>query len=300
MTTSNANLCVLFAGVCGTAQFHEKLGETEANHALARCFNRIERASVAHKGRVIKSAGEELVALFETPDDALAAACEMQQRIENLPPASGLKISIRVAFHHGAVLVSDGDAVGDTVDLAARLVKLSLAGQIIATAETVEMLPSSLRESARDLGSSHSDGKLEDLRLFELSWRDGSDMPMMQTIPPPEVAAVSWLRLLYGEQELVLNQFRTKASLGRGVNCDIVIKDPRASRSHATIERRRDKFVVIDQSANGTFVSVDGEVEILLKRDDAVLRGRGFLSFGHHHGVADKDVVEFEVMTVQG
>jgi pSer/pThr/pTyr-binding forkhead associated (FHA) protein len=161
------------------------------------------------------------------------------------------------------------------------------------------MLPPALRKSARKVTFSGSDGNIQDLGLYEVSQQDSSDMPMFQTTPPPEVATISWLRLRYGEQELVLNQFRAKASLGRGINCDIIIRDPRASRSHALIERRRGKFVLIDQSANGTFVGVVGESEIILKHEETVLRDHGYLSFGHHSGDGRADVVEFEVMTEQ-
>jgi len=54
-----------------------------------------------------------------------------------------------------------------------------------------------------------------------------------------------------------------------------------ASRMHARIERRRDKFVIVDQSSNGTYVTVDGEPEIHLKREELMLRGRGRVCFGH-------------------
>jgi hypothetical protein len=50
---------------------------------------------------------------------------------------------------------------------------------------------------------------------------------------------------------------------------------------HARIERRRDKFVLIDQSSNGTYITVDGEPEIHLKREEIILRGRGRVCFGH-------------------
>jgi hypothetical protein len=47
------------------------------------------------------------------------------------------------------------------------------------------------------------------------------------------------------------------------------------------IERRRDKFVLIDQSSNGTYVTVEGEPEIHLRREELILRGRGHVCFGH-------------------
>ena len=61
----------------------------------------------------------------------------------------------------------------------------------------------------------------------------------------------------------------------------MVIGDRMASRQHARIERRRDKFVLIDHSTNGTYCTVHGENEIELRREEFTLRGRGRISFGH-------------------
>ena len=277
-------------------QFHEKLGDTEAGHVIDRCINRIERATAVFKGRVVKAVGEVFAMVFETADDAMLAACEMQQRIEALPPAAGIKMSIRVGFHHGAMLVKDNDVMGEAVDLTARLVELAKPGQILTTAETLAILAPSLRQSARELGLSESSGEFAKLRLFELSWHDSSDLPMLHSMPP-EATAIVYLRLVYGDQELILDHLKRKASLGRGTKCDILIKDPRASRSHALIERRDNKFVLIDQSANGTYLSVTGAADIALKGEEAVLPEHGHLSFGHHFRDAGKEIVEFAVIT---
>jgi predicted component of type VI protein secretion system len=72
-----------------------------------------------------------------------------------------------------------------------------------------------------------------------------------------------------------------------------VIADRMASRMHARIERRRDKFVLVDQSSNGTYVTVDGEPEIELRREEMILRGRGHLSFGHAYPGDSGEVLTF-------
>jgi predicted component of type VI protein secretion system len=66
-----------------------------------------------------------------------------------------------------------------------------------------------------------------------------------------------------------------------------------ASRVHARIERRRDKFFVVDQSTNGTFVSVAGEPEISLRREEAMLRGQGRITFGHSISQSSEETVDF-------
>jgi predicted component of type VI protein secretion system len=68
-----------------------------------------------------------------------------------------------------------------------------------------------------------------------------------------------------------------------------------ASRVHARIERRRDKFFVIDQSTNGTFVNFAGEGEIVLRREEVMLRGEGRIAFGHTLAESTEETVDFAV-----
>jgi predicted component of type VI protein secretion system len=106
--------------------------------------------------------------------------------------------------------------------------------------------------------------------------------------------APSRLKLVFGSRELWFDATGGNAlRLGRDAACDIVIVDPRVSRQHARIEKRRDKFMLIDQSANGTYVAVNGEAEICLRREELVLRASGRICVGHRTGDADAIVVEF-------
>lgn len=66
-----------------------------------------------------------------------------------------------------------------------------------------------------------------------------------------------------------------------------------ASRIHATIERRRDKWVLIDHSTNGTFVTFAGERELRLHREELILRGDGIISFGQSAGHGGAESLRF-------
>ena len=94
------------------------------------------------------------------------------------------------------------------------------------------------------------------------------------------------LNPLYGPRGLAL------LSQGMAPN-DVVIADRKASRVHAHIERRRDKFVLIDHSSNGTWVTADGKAEVTLRREELILRGRGHISFGHAFGDDPAEVLAF-------
>jgi predicted component of type VI protein secretion system len=81
--------------------------------------------------------------------------------------------------------------------------------------------------------------------------------------------------------------------LGRDAVCEIVVGDRKASRQHARIEKRRDKFVIVDHSSNGTFVAIAAEAEVCLRREELMLRGRGRIGLGHRTTEPEATVVEF-------
>jgi len=68
--------------------------------------------------------------------------------------------------------------------------------------------------------------------------------------------------------------------IGRDKDCEIVVESENASRQHCSIERRREKFVLRDHSTNGTYVTVEGEPEFALHREEYILRGHGWIAFG--------------------
>lgn len=292
-TKAERNLCVLFADVSGSTRLYEKLGDKEALHAVERCINRMTRATEQFKGRVIKTIGDEVMAVFDTAEAGMEAACSMQQRIDGLPPVRGIKLAIRVGFHYGPALEEAGDVFGDTVNTAARMAGLAKAGQIITTGDTVAVLPALLQQSTREIDALSVKGKAEDVRVCEVLWQESDDLTMKSASAAPAPVA-SRLTVRHGGEERVLDASHGTFSLGRDAASDIIISDRRASRTHARIERRRDKFVLIDQSTNGTYVTFDGEVEFALKREEVILRNGGRISFGHALNEGG-EVVEFKV-----
>jgi class 3 adenylate cyclase len=292
MTETQRKLCVLFADVCGSTRLYEKLGDSEALHAVDRCITRMERATAIYEGRVVKTIGDEVMAIFPSADAAFQAACEMQQRIDALPPVSGLKLTIRVGFHYGSALEGNNDVFGDTVNVAARMVGLAKGGQITTTGETVEQLSALLRQATRELDTLAVKGKSEGVQVFEIIWQESAELTMRVA---PAAAHPARLQLRHAGIEVQVESEREGLSFGRDAGNDFIIADRRASRSHARIERRIDRYVLIDQSTNGTYVTFDGELEFALKHEEVMLRGQGRIAFGHSSRDSNAEVVEFQV-----
>ena len=79
---------------------------------------------------------------------------------------------------------------------------------------------------------------------------------------------------------MVLDEQRQKVTIGRADDNDLVIRGNLISRLHARVEISRNKFMVTDQSTNGTFVKkADGE-EAFVRRDTIQIKGEGLIGLG--------------------
>jgi class 3 adenylate cyclase len=282
---------VLFADISGSTRLYEELGDSQALSRIDGCLRLLRDAALEFGGRVVKTTGDGVMCAFDQAEAGLHAARFMQVRLAEQAALGGPPLAIHVGCHYGSVLESDGDLYGDCVNVAVRVVGLAKAGQIITTQEVVGRIGERLRERVRMLDRVAVKGKREPLEIFELSWQEAEDLTTLGT-RFEEVPAR--LKLVVGSRELWFDAAGGNAlRLGRDAACDIVIVDRRVSRQHARIERRRDKFTLIDESANGTYVAVSGEPEICLRREELVLRASGRICIGHRTGDADAIVVEF-------
>ena len=277
MTRQKDTLAVLFADVSDSTRLDKNMGDTAAFTQLRECLQILQEAAQHYHGRMVKTIGDGAMCAFKNADDAARAAVEMQDRIELRPPSPGRsKLTIRIGFHYGAVLRDGDDVFGDTVNVAARMSTLAVPGQILMTASTAETLSPELKSKTRQLNALAVKGKAQAIDIHELQWQDGD---LTTLVPGQRLAhlAEPRLRLIHQGREL---EFRMTMTIGREANHDIVILDPLTSRNHARIEKRLDKFALIDQSANGTYITISGRDEIMLRREEFILYGNGQIAFG--------------------
>ena len=167
--------------------------------------------------------------------------------------------------------------------------------QVITTRATVERMSPALRASTRKIAALSVKGKGDDVDICEVIWQGGDDLTMTTATTTNEAGARAEMQLAHGARVFVLEQANATVLLGRDADCQIVLADRMASRVHARIECRRDKFFLVDQSTNGTFVTFAGEPEISLRREEVMLRGRGRIVFGHSLAQSSDETVDFLV-----
>ena len=294
MPTPSTEMSVLFADISGSTKLYDTLGDTQAKTLIDECIGIMRGIVARYNGRVIKTIGDEVMCVLPDADSGHLAAADMQLKIAALPVVANVRRAIRVGFHFGAVIEENGDVFGDTVNMAARMAGLAKGMQIITTRATVERLAPALRDSTRGIAALSVKGKGDDVDVCEVIWQAGEDLTMA-TASIAAAAKQIKLHLKHGAKEITLEQANSGVTLGRDAGCQIVLADRMASRVHARIERRRDKFFVVDQSTNGTFVAFAGEAEVVLRREEVMLRGEGRIAFGHSLSESSEETVDFAV-----
>lgn len=291
---STTEMSVLFADISGSTKLYDTLGDARAKAMVDECIAIMRNIVARYGGRVIKTIGDEVMCVLPDADSGHLAAADMQLKISSLEVVGNVRRAIRVGFHFGPVIEENGDVFGDTVNMAARMAGLAKAMQIITTRATVDRLSPALRSSTRGIAALSVKGKGDDVDVCEVIWQAGEDLTMA-TASIAHAAKPVRLNLRHGAQELVLEQANSGIMIGRDASCQIVLTDRMASRVHARIERRRDKFFLIDQSTNGTFVNFAGEAEVVLRREEAMLRGQGRVAFGHSLAESPEETLDFVV-----
>jgi hypothetical protein len=300
MSATEHKMIVMFADISGSARLYERLGNTEAQHAIERCLKRMQRSIDGFRGRTAQIAGDEVLAVYETAEDACQAAVDMQQRITDLPPVSGLRLSIRIGLHAGPVTEEGDKLSGEVVTNAARIAGAARRNQILCSSKLAAELPGDSAINARlapDSGTIAEAGA--NLALLRINWatREMGDHPF-STFGPSILGASPFLAerlcVRYHGKIFMIDSKTPMLTLGRDLGNQVVIGDRKASRQHARIERRPSGYFLVDTSTNGCFVSLNNRQEALVRRQEFLLEGTGRICFGSSGNETNIDGADFE------
>jgi class 3 adenylate cyclase len=289
-------VAVLAAGISNCSRLHEKLEGSEASRVVDRCLKRIERSVDAIGGRIVQTGSGEVIAIFDAADAVVHAAIEMQQRIANLPPVSGVKMAIRVGISCGLASNPDQPVDDGLVRETARLMGIAQSGHALAHVKIREALPEAMQRmvTRTDLMLANESGHNEPVMKIAPVEASAADSAKNGS-PDAAGSAEAWLRLTYGLDTVVLNEHKPVIVMGRDAACEVIIRNPRASRRHATIQRRGSLIVLIDRSTNGTFVTIDGDPTQFVRHGECPLHGIGVIAFSSKSStIPDTDCIRFE------
>ena len=103
------------------------------------------------------------------------------------------------------------------------------------------------------------------------------------------------LTLNYNGQLFTINANRRTMMLGRSDNCDIIVCNSFVSRQHARVELRFDKFLIVDQSTNGTYIRFNDGNIAHITREEIILQGSGWFSLGQSSFENPAEFIKFSI-----
>jgi adenylate cyclase len=129
----------------------------------------IDPAVAAHHGRIVKRTGDGSIIEFRSVVDAARCAIEMQngliERNAGVPPER--RIVFRVGIHVGDVVEeSDGDLMGDGVNIAARLEGIAKPGAICLSEDAYRQVKGRVEMNVSDLGATQLKNIAEPVRAY--------------------------------------------------------------------------------------------------------------------------------------
>jgi class 3 adenylate cyclase/tetratricopeptide (TPR) repeat protein len=238
---------VMFSDVSGFTGMSEKLDPEDVHAIMDRAFEVILGAVHRYEGTVNQFLGDGVMALFGAPiahedhaQRALSAALAVQNEIkplaEGLKRTHGIEFRMRMGINTGPVVVGaighdlrmDYTAVGDTTNLAARLLAIAQPGQIVASQCTQH-----LRERYfvfEDLGEFQVKGKSEPVRAYAVS----SEISARTRLESSKDRALA--PLVGRDQELrSLAEIYRRAADGKGAIA-LLVGDPGVGKSRLLYE----------------------------------------------------------------
>jgi adenylate cyclase len=189
---TNSCITALFSDIRGFTSMSEKLSPQVVVQILNQYFAEMTPIVFEYQGLLDKFMGDGLMALFGVPyacdeaaSNAVASAIAMQRRMEevneDLAEAGLAEIAIGIGINTGTATVgyigsrerTDYTAIGDTVNIGARLEKQAKAGQIIISNFTREAIGDDF--PLKPSGEIRVKGRQEPVRIFEVLWQEAAD-----------------------------------------------------------------------------------------------------------------------------
>jgi hypothetical protein len=300
MTASNPTdvLSIAFIKLDRTQKPLQNLDEKTELRCLMDSLQIVKEEVLAQQGTMIKTTGgDTTMCSFSDAVSAVKAMDLAQERLSRHVPDSGTanheKILASIGISHGNVIIEHSDVYGQVVNIAARVVAVAKTGQILLDASIFDSLPAEIKIKTRFVDRFPAKGISKPLDIYEFIWEGEEVITHSRDTPVSYDDGHNRCRLKYRNHFLVLDAENSSVVLGRGSEADLVVNDDNASRIHLKIQYRNGKYVVTDESRNGTWIESAQGLFLLRRKETFILHGKGRISLGQLPNEA-KETVQFE------
>jgi adenylate cyclase len=290
MPRNSDEVTILLADITGSTPLYETAGDAAAARQVADCLGRMKAIAGHEGGTFIRSRGDDILCTFAVAASALKATRLMLFQLSAGP------LAIHAGVHFGHIIKTHDDLFGDAVNLTARLAACAKPGELLASRSFVDQLAEPDKRSFRVLDNMTFKGRNAATEVYSFLAEAGSASTEM--VAGRGAASQNTMVMLRYQTESWQCQDRDTVSIGRSPDCDLVIGQPWISRKHAVLTVRRGKVQLDDQSASGTYVTMQGGEEAFLHRETALLTGAGNISPARRPTEAGAEIIHYEITHV--
>ena len=136
------NITFLVSDLKGSTALYDAVGDVQGYHLVRRHFVALTRAVAGHSGAIVKTIGDEVMATFADPVDAVSAAIDIVREVEEMNRTLSERLRLKMGIHGGHCLLvtlnNRLDYFGQTVNIAYRLLRLARGGELCLSRDIYE------------------------------------------------------------------------------------------------------------------------------------------------------------------
>ena len=189
---------ILAADVVGYSRLMGADDEGTLAALTAHLAELVEPCIAEHRGRVVKTTGDGLLAEFASVVDAVRCAVAFQHGMaeRNGETPEDRRLEFRIGVNLGDVIVQDGDVFGDGVNVAARLEGLAEPGGVVVSGMVHEAVRGKLDFGFDDLGAQAVKNIAEPVRVYRLLLpKPGISTPVDAVFELPSLAVLPFANM---------------------------------------------------------------------------------------------------------
>jgi class 3 adenylate cyclase/DNA-binding CsgD family transcriptional regulator/tetratricopeptide (TPR) repeat protein len=179
---ATATATILFTDVEGSTELRAQIGEAAADRLFRDHERRLRSVVDRRGGRVVKTAGDGVMAAFESASDAVMAAVDIQRAVARADE----RLRVRIGVASGDVSWESGDCYGLPVVTAARLETAAEGGQILVTQVVRWLAGERSTATFEPLGPLELKGLPDPVEAFVVAWEPSAaegDGPAVVPLP---------------------------------------------------------------------------------------------------------------------
>jgi class 3 adenylate cyclase len=205
---------VLFSDIKGSTAYFEKFGDAQGLAMVQRHNSMLFPVIEECGGRVVKTIGDAIMAVFADPKGAVQGAIAMQRVLEadriNNPVEE--QIRIKVGLHTGPCIVKDKDLYGDVVNVASRVQNQAEPDQILITDDLLDTAKRIGVHCAR-MGHTNMRGRVEPINIYAVAWSPNSNDQLIDEV---QTQYEKKLKEAKRRQDDIEHEFEAARELWRG------------------------------------------------------------------------------------